>query len=57
MKTPLFFKLWFVFVGLLAAGIIGTVIYVAVAVVSAGPEGIGAEIGRAVKAFNEASQP
>lgn len=56
MKTPLFFKLWFAFVGSLALSIMGGTIYVLVSVVQAGPEGIGRQVGAVVKGFNEAAK-
>jgi hypothetical protein len=42
---PLFFKLWFALAGTLALGTIAVVIYVIVAVLSAGPSGIGHGVG------------
>lgn len=55
-RLPIFFKLWFAFVAVCGIGVIGGFIYLLAAVIEAGPEGIGAELGRAVKAFNEAAQ-
>lgn len=56
MKTPLFFRVWFAFVGLVIASIIGTTIYVAVSIVQAGPEGIGKAVGSIVKSYNDAAK-
>ena len=50
---PLFFKLWFAFVALLALTIIGGVAYVLVSVASHGPEGIGREVGRFIRGIED----
>jgi hypothetical protein len=50
---PLFFKLWFAFVALLALSIIGGVAYVLVSVASHGPEGLGREVGHFLRGIKE----
>ena len=54
-SMPLFFKLWFAFVAVVAVSIIAGTVWVGVQVVETGPEGIGKMIGTAVHGFNEAS--
>ena len=54
MRTPIFFKIWFGFVALLALSIMGGMVYALVLVVQAGPKGIGQQIGAVVKGYNEA---
>ena len=52
-SIPIFFKLWFGFIALLAVGMIGAMIWLAAQIVSAGPEGIGREVGRFIKGIDD----
>jgi hypothetical protein len=51
-RVPLFFRLWFAFVGLLAVAIIGTAIW-AVVSLSSDPSQIGRLAGEVVKGYQE----
>lgn len=53
-SIPLFFKLWFGFIALIAVTIIGSAIYLGAQAISAGPEGIGRAIGSVIKGIDEA---
>jgi hypothetical protein len=50
---PIFFKLWFAFVALIAISIMGATVYAGVSVLQAGPEGIGKAIGSVIKGIDE----
>jgi len=45
---PLFFKLWFAFVALLAVSMFAAIGYVLVSIVQMGPEGIGRAVGSVI---------
>lgn len=53
---PLFFKLWFGFVALIAVSIISGTFYFGYLALKAGPEGIGTAVGQIVKSYNESSK-
>jgi hypothetical protein len=55
LGMPLFFKLWFAFVGTIVLTITGGMFYFLFLVAKAGPEGIGREVGSFVKALKDAS--
>jgi len=56
MRTPIFFKVWFAFVGLLAISIMDGTFYVLFQAVKAGPEGVGREVGSFIKGVKDGSQ-
>lgn len=56
MRAPIFFKIWFAFVGLLALSIMAGTFYVLFQVAKAGPEGIGREVGSFIKGVKDGSQ-
>lgn len=53
MGTPLWFKIWFGLVGLVALSIMAGTVWFLVQVIHAGPEGIGRQIGAVFKGFQE----
>lgn len=54
-RIPLFFKLWFAFVALMAISILGLIVYVVVSVAS-DPAMLGRIAGEVISGFNEASK-
>lgn len=55
-NIPVFFKLWFAFVALLALTIIGGTAY-AVVTIATQPELLGQAAGKVVSGFRETSKP
>ncbi|MCM8735980.1 hypothetical protein M5E06_17750 [Azospirillum sp. A1-3] len=53
---PLFFKLWFALLGVLILSGFGAVIWIVVALSQAEPANIGASLGAAVRAFEQARE-
>lgn len=54
--VPLWLRLWFAFIVIMVTAIFAGAIWLGVSLLQAGPEGVGAELGRAYKAFRDAAR-